>query len=113
MSVVTVAEVKAMLRVTQSSDDPLLEMLIDGAEDEMKQYLGRGELPRRDDTGGTCCESDSDLNPASDASDIAPTVRDGIFLLVQAKYEGATAAEMEATRAVAFGMARSYRCMGV
>lgn len=113
MSVVTIESVKRHLRLTHSSDDALLEQLIDGAEDEMKQFLDRDELPRRDDDCADC-ESDSTINAASDTDDIAPTVRTGIFLLVQALYEGATAAEMEQTRAVAFSLAKPYRCrMGV
>ncbi len=114
MSVVTIAEVKAMLRVTQNSDDGLIQQLIDGAEDEMKLYLDRDELPRQDDACACETESDSTLDPASDTDDIAPVVRTGIFLLVQALYEGVGPAEMEQTRNVAFGMARPYRCrMGV
>lgn len=113
MSVVTVASVKRHLRQTQSADDVLLQDLINGAEDEAKQYLDRDELPRRDDPIQPECQSDSTLDAASDVDDLAPAVRSGIFLLVQAMYEGQTAAEMDATRGVAFGMMRCYRRMGV
>lgn len=114
MSVVTVTQVKLHLRVTHVLDDALLQMYVDSAEDEMKGYLDRDELPRRDDPCVECGESDSTLNTASDSDDIAPTVRDGIFLLVQAMYEGVDAAEMELVRGVAFAKARRYRCqMGV
>lgn len=113
MSVVLLAEVKANLRLTHNSDDALLQDHIDDAEDEALQYLDRDELPRRNDPIQPVGESDSTLNAASDADDIAPAVRGGIFLLVQAMYEGVDAAEMEAVRTVAFGKMRCYRRMGV
>jgi len=109
MSVVSIAAVKRFLRVTHTADDELIVQLTDGAEDEIKQYLDRNELPRRDDPCADC-ESDSTLNTASDSDDIAPTVRDAICLLVQALYEGADADEMEKVRQVAFAKARPYRC---
>ncbi len=110
MSVVTVEEVRLHLRQTQTADDNLLQLLIDGAEDEAKQYLDRDELPRRDDACVCECESDSSLDPASNASDLAPVVRSAIFLMVQAMYDGLTGDEMEQVRVVAFSMLRPYRC---
>ena len=109
MSVVTVAQVKLHLRVFQSLDDTLIQLLLDGAEDEAKQYLDREELPRRDD-GCADCHSDSSLDPASDSDDIAPTVRIGIFLLVQALYEGTNPDDMIRLREAAMAMMRPYRC---
>lgn len=113
MSIVLLADVKRDLRLTHNSDDTLIQQLIDGAEDEAKQYLDRGELPRRDDPIPEECESDSTANAASDTDDIAPAVRLGIFLLVKAAYEGVDGAEMDRVRGVAFGQMRSYRKMGV
>lgn len=113
MSIVQIADVKRHLRATHNSDDALIQQLIDGAEDELKQYLDRDELPRRGDACADC-ESDSTMSPASDTDDIAPTVRNAVFILVQAMYEGVDAGEMEKARAVAFALARPYRCrMGV
>lgn len=113
MSVVTIAQVKAHLRVFQNADDGLIQMLLDGAEDEAKQFLDRDELPRRDDACAEC-HSDSSLDPASDSDDIAPTVRIGIFLLVQATYEGTNPDDMIRLREAALAMLRPYRCrMGV
>lgn len=113
MSIVTVAQVKLHLRQFQDLDNTLIQMLIDGAEDEAKLYLGRDELPRRDDPCASC-ESDSSLEPASDSDDIAPTVRSGIFCLVQAIYEGTNPDDMEKLREAGRSMMRPYRCrMGV
>lgn len=90
-------------------DDTLLQLQIDGAEDEAKQYLDRNELPRRDDKFRDWTQSDSTLNAASDVDDLAPTVRMGIFLLVQALYEVDDPDEMEKMRSVAFTLMRPYR----
>lgn len=109
MSVVTLTDVKRHLRQTHSADDLLLQQLIDGAEDEMKQYLDRDELPRLDDPCACECESDSSLDPASDSDDLAPTVRVAIFFLVQAAYEGAVD-DVPKLREAAFRMASTYRC---
>jgi hypothetical protein len=110
MSTVRLEQVKAFLDVTFDDDDEKIQMLIDSAEDETKKYLDRGDtLPR---SGDPCpeCVSESTLNPASDSSDIAPSVRNGIFLLVQAMYDQPGPSEMEATRQLAFGLMRPYRC---
>ena len=110
MSVVQLAEVKEWLDVTFSSDDAKIQTLIDAAEDEAKLYLDRDELPRRDDPCRCECESDSTLNPASDTADLAPLVKQGIKLLVQAMYDQPGPAEMEQTRRVALQMMHPYRC---
>ena len=110
MSVVTVPQVKLHLRITHSEDDDLLQHYIDAAEDELKQFLDRDELPRRDDACVDCGESDSTLNTASDSDDLAPLLRTVVFLLVQAMYEGVDGTEMEKVRQVALNMARPYRC---
>lgn len=110
MSVVSLDQVKQHLRVIHTADDELLELLIAGAEDELKQYLDRDELPRKDDPCACECESDSSLDPASDSDDLAPTVRVAIFFLVQAAYDGTSADEVVKLRAAAFSMAALYRC---
>jgi len=109
MSVVSLDDVKRHLRQTHNADDDLLRQLIAGAEDEMKQYLDRDELPRRDDPCACECESDSSLDAASDSDDLAPTVRVAIFFLVQASYD-ATPDENAKLREAAFRMAAPYRC---
>lgn len=113
MSVVSVADVKKHLRQFLNFDDDLIQMLIDGAEDELKRYLDRDELPRRNDPCADC-ESDSTANPASDSDDLAPSVRMAVFCLVQALYEGTDPDDMVKLRAAGLSMCASYRCrMGV
>ncbi len=100
MSTVTVDQIKAYLRVTHNSDDTLLQTLIDGAEDEALQFLDRDSLPRR----GEAAVDEEDSNQpeaASDSDDLAPVVRLGIYLIVQAGYEAKDAAEMNAVRRAA------------
>lgn len=109
MSVVTVDQVKKHLRQFLPYDDELVQMLIDGAEDELKRYLDRDELPRRDDPCADC-ESDSSANAASDSDDVAPSVRMAVFCFVQAMYEGLSPQDQEALRAAGRSMCASYRC---
>lgn len=115
MSVVGLEQVKAFLDVTFSSDDEKIQMLIDAAEDEAAKYLDRGgKLPRAGEPCPNECESESTLNPVSDSNDIAPSVRNGIFLLVQSMYDQPAPEEMDRTRQLAFAVMRPYRCgMGV
>lgn len=108
MSVNLLAAVKAHLRLTHSDQDAYIQSLIDGAEDETKHYLGRDELPKRD-APYPDCTSDGTDDPASDSDDIAPTVRTGIFMLVQALFDGVDAEQMEGIRAQAFALMRPYR----
>ena len=109
MSVVNVEEVRQDLLITHSADDAKLQRLIDAAKDEALRYLGLEALPRRT---AECpeCTSEGTPDPVSNGADLAPTVRDGIVLLVQAMYEGRDAAEMERVREVAFKKMRPYRC---
>lgn len=93
MSTVTVDQIKQYLRITHNSDDAMLQLLIDGAEDEALVFLNRDLLPRRNDV-----EFDSNDAEISDSDDIAPVVRMGIYLIVQGMYEGKDANEMEVIR---------------
>lgn len=119
MSIVTVVEFKAYAAVIGSADDARIQLLIDGAEDEALQFLGRKTLPRTNEPCPRCCddcesESDitslSDLDPVSDSGDLAPVVRNAILLLTQTLYEIASPNEMTTARAVAISMLRPYRC---
>lgn len=109
MSVVTVDDVRQELRLSHGEDDALLQRLIDAAEDEAARYLGLDALPQR---AAACpdCTSEGTPEPVSDGADLAPAVRSGIFLLVQAMYDARTGDEMEKVREVAFKMMRPYRC---
>ena len=86
MSVIALATVKAYLRVTHTSDDTLLQTLLDGAEDEALRYMNRSELP------GLPYDlpEDSSSEPDIDTETlIAPSVVIGVALLVAAEYEAA------------------------
>lgn len=109
MSVVTVAEVKAHLRVFINSDDALLQVLIDAAEDNLSRFMNREGLPRRDESCPDC-QSDSDVSPVSGSDDLAPAVRVAVYFLVQADYEGQSADEQDKLRAAAYEKAFPYRC---
>ncbi|MGQ2994280.1 head-tail connector protein [Variovorax sp.] len=100
MSTVKVEQVKRYLDVIHNSDDAKLQDLIDGAEDECLQFLDRDSLPRRNQTAVDECDSNQP-EPVSDSDDLAPAVRVGIYMIVQAGYDGANADEMAKIRSVA------------
>lgn len=103
MSTVTVDQVRAYLRVTHTADNSLLQDLLDGAEDECLSFLDRPDLPKRNERVVDECDSNYPINvdPASDSDDIAPSVRAGIYLIVQAQYEGVDPSEIAAARKAA------------
>lgn len=107
MSMIQVAQVRSYLRVLHTSDDALLQGLIDSAEDECLSYLDREELPRRGDYDEACDSNAPD--PVSDSDDLAPSIRAGCYLIIQAMYEGATADEIEKVRRVAEVKWHPYR----
>jgi hypothetical protein len=100
MSVLTLDEAKSFLDVIHSADDEKLQLLIEAAEDEAKQYLNRSNLEEWDSTN-----EGIDLVPGS--------VLLGILLLLQANYQ-ATPDEMEKLRQVAEMKLTPYRLeMGI
>lgn len=110
MSVVTLEEVKAQVKVLHSSDDEQLQQLIDDVEDECLQYIDRESLPR---LGVECpdeCDTAAVDNPVSDADDLPRSLRRGIVLLVQAYYEAKDATEIMKVRAAAETLWHPYRC---
>jgi hypothetical protein len=115
MSVITLAEVKRHLRVTHTSDDLLIQTLIDAAENEAAQFMNREDLPRTDAEApeflsDSDFDSDSDSQEAaSDSDDVAPSVRVAVYFLVQAKYDAADTAEREGLRKTAEGLLWPYR----
>lgn len=92
MSVVTVAEVKDFLRVIHSDDDGLLAILIDSAEDEALRFCDRAEFPTLPvdyppEYDSSSSEIPEDVPSSEDP--IAPSVRQAIYYLVQARYDQA------------------------
>lgn len=108
MSIVTVAEVKRHLRITHNSDDILLQELLDQAEDEIRQYLDRDELPRIGSDYPVECNTAINLDPASDVADLPASIRGGIYVLTQAMYEGKPE-ELETMRNAALAKVFPYR----
>ena len=100
MSAITLSEAKSFLDVIHSGDDAKLQLLLDAAEDEVKQYLNRSDLEEWDST-----ISSTDPVPAS--------IKIGVLLLLQSNYQ-ATPEEMEQLRKVAEMKLTPYRLeMGV
>lgn len=97
MSVVVLADVKAHLRVTHTSDDGYLQQLLDGAESEALQFLDRDSLPRIGEDCPDECDTARVENPVSDGDTLPAAVRLAIFLMVQVEYD-AQPADREAMR---------------
>lgn len=89
MSQITVAQVKAFLRVFGTADDDLLQDLIDGAEDEACRFLNRTNLPTLPLEYPAESSSDAPYSEETPSSEdpVAPSVRMAIYYWVQAKYE--------------------------
>jgi hypothetical protein len=103
--VIALATVKAYLRVSHTSDDALLQTLLDGAEDEALRYMNRSELP------GLPYDlpEDSSSEPDVDTeTGVAPSVVIGVALLVAADYEAAPE-ERETLRKAAETKLTPYR----
>lgn len=105
MSEVTLDAVKRYLRVTQTSDDLLLQDLIDAAEDQCRQYVNRDALPNLGDP--SCCTT---TTATTTDGELAPSVRTAVCLLVQAHYEGADADAVEKARVTMQNLLAPYRC---
>jgi hypothetical protein len=105
-STITLAQVKADLRLTQHADDAILQVYLDAAEDEALRYMGRTQLPTlpQDHPSG----AQSEEVPSSE-DPVAPSVYAAVFLLVKAKYEADTPAEIKGLRECALDLLQPYR----
>ena len=105
MSVIALATIKSYLRVTHTSDDTLLQTLLDGAEDEALRFMNRSELPglSYDLPEDSSSEPDIDTEPS-----IAPSVIVGVALLVSCDYDAAPD-ERETLRKAAEVKLQPYR----
>ena len=106
MSVIALATVKAYLRVTHTSDDVMLQMLLDAAEDEALRFMNRTELPGTSYSlpEDSSSEPDIDTEPS-----VAPSVVVGVSLLVRAQYDETDADKMEVWRRAAENILQPYR----
>jgi hypothetical protein len=80
--VIDLATVKGYLRVTHTSDDTLLQTLLDGAETEALRFMNRDELP-----GAYDLPEDSSSEPEVSEAQVPADVVVAVFLLVMAEYE--------------------------
>lgn len=95
MSVITLSEAKSFLDVIHTSDNDKIQLLLDAAEDEAKQFMNRDDLEEWDST-----ISSTDPIPAS--------VKIGVLLLLQSNYQ-ATPDESEKLRKSAEIKLQPYR----
>lgn len=92
---ISLEDIKRDLRVDHDDDDALLDVLLDAAVDEALQYLDLDDLP-------TVADSSS-------SEKIAPSLYAAVFLLVRAKYDAATPAEIVQLRQCAETLMAPYR----
>lgn len=110
MSTITLAEVKLALRVTGTASDDLIQRLIDSAEQECMRYTNRSELPTLP-LDYPSASSSEDIESSEDP--IAPDVKNGVILMVQADYF-ADPADRPKYRTAAEGLWTPYRrLMGI
>lgn len=94
MSIATLTMVKADLRVTGTDDDTYIQLLIDAAEDECLQFLGVSELP---------------TEVGSSEPPLKGSIYAAVLLLVRAKYDIASADEINMIRQSAEMLLMPYR----
>lgn len=111
MSQISVATAKLYLRVFHSHDDALIELLIDGAEQEACRYLNRQNLPTLPLEYPAESSSDAPYSEESPSSEdpVAPDVVIAVLHLVQSKYEGTKPEDQEKLRAAAEVILQPYR----
>lgn len=106
MSIVTLNQVKADLRVIHDQDDTLIQILIDASEDEALRFMNRSEMPT---LPYDLPEESSTEDIPSTEDPVVPSVYAAIFLLVKAKYDGMNADEIEGLRKCAETILQPYR----
>lgn len=100
MSAITLSEAKDFLDVIHNADDSKLQLLLDAAEDEAKQYLNRDDLE----------EWDSNI---SSTDPVPGSIKIGVLLLLQANYQS-TPDEADKLRKAAEIKLQPYRIeMGI
>lgn len=117
MSYINIETVKADLRVTHDSDDTILQVYLDAAEDEVKRYLNRDQLPTIPLEYPPEYNSDSEIVseeiPSTD-DPVAPSIYAAVFLMVRAMYDAEKADEIAKLRQCAETLMQPYRAeMGV
>lgn len=106
MSIVTLEQVKADLRVIHNLDDSLIQILIDASEDEALRFMNRSEMPT---LPYDLPEESSTEDIPSTEDPVVPSVYAAIFLLVKAKYDGMSPDEIDCLRKCAETILQPYR----
>lgn len=94
MSQVLLEKVKLDLRVNHNDDDAIIQIYIDAAEDEVRNYLGVSEIP---------------TEIGSSEPPVVGSLYAAVFLLVKSKYEAANPSEIEGLRNSAEKLMDPYR----
>ncbi|ARG88676.1 head-tail connector protein [Pseudomonas aeruginosa] len=102
MSMIPLDTAKSFLDVIHDSDDVKIQLLLDSAEDEARQFMSRQSLD------GLCnCEVSSEA--VSSEPGLPPSVVVGVLLLLQANYQAAPD-EVDTLRKAAEVKLMPYRC---
>jgi len=116
MSVTALADVKAALRYIHSADDVMLQKHLDASEGQICRYLNRVQLPTIPQDYPPFFDADGVPLPevVATPSNVAPEVYPAVCLLVQAKADAASPADIEALTKAAEQLVRPYRVsMGI
>lgn len=107
MSVIDIQLVKAALHVIHEHDDLVLQQHLDGAEDEAVRFMNRDELPTLPQDFPSSENYSEDV--PTNVDPVAPSVVDGVILLVKAAYEATTPEEVAGYRRAAETKFQPYR----
>lgn len=106
MSVIALSTVKAYIRVTHNSDDVLLGLLLDGAEQEAMRYMNRRELPG---AAYTLPEDSSSEPDITTEPDVAADVVVAVSMLVRLQYDALDPDDAMKWRRAAETLLQPYR----
>lgn len=108
MSLIDLADAKAFLDVIHSADDPKLQMLLDGAEDEALAFMNRKTF-----SGACAATVDGEEGEPTDPDVMPASVKVAVLLMLQATYQ-ATPDDAQKLRKAAEVKMMPHRCgMGV
>lgn len=116
MSVIPLDRIKESLRIIHASDDAMLQRHLDASEDEAVRFMNRKQLPTLPQDYPPLSDMAGAALPEVVATDanVAPSVFSAVCLLVQAKYDATTPADIAALRKCAESLLMPYRVqMGV
>jgi len=116
VSVTSLEDLKAALRYTHGEDDLMLQKNLDASEAELCRFLNRKQLPTLPQDYPPFTDSLGNVLPevVATPANVAPEVFPAVCLLVQAKVDAASPADIGALRKAAEVMVMPYRVeMGV